>query len=823
MLADDPSNLFVPTLLFDLRDAVRGLRRDRAYTATVVVTLALAIGGATAVFSIVDGVLLKPLVYPQSHRLVTIQERWNEFRQLSAGMEVNEQHFEYWRARATTFESMAQYIVLPANLTGIGDAVQIPVGRVSGSFFEVLGVKASLGRALTAADEPSGRSEVAVISDACWRQRFGAEPAIAGRSILLDGRPRTIVGVLGPDFVLPTERLSRSAEAFVPIHMDAERVGWVGDHNNEAVGRLRDGIALEQARAELDVLQKQVSEIATNEAKERVSLTSVVTPLSDTVVGRSRRGLFLLLGAIGSVLLIACANLANLSLTRAVGRLRESAIRSAIGASRSRLVARSMVEQIVLSLSGGALGLAVAWMALRIFVRTAPIDLPRVNEVAIDSRVLAFAAAVSAFAGVAVSLLPAWRQSRLDLERQLRAGAQTTTSDRGGMRARGALLALQIALSLALLVVTGLLAASLVRVMNVERGFAAEHVLLVPVSLPANRYATEISMVAAYDRLLPAVRELPGVSSVSVLSAPPLSGSGQVNPIVPAGSTKPRSASPSANFRFVGPEFFQTMGIAVLRGRVFTDGERPPAHIMPALISDRTAQRLWPDQDPIGRQFSRGIPGEAGFEVVGIVADAKLTSLERTPPLMVYLPYWWRSRMTTQLLVKTAGDPAALMSAVRRAIGGIDPDIAIGAARPLEDLVDASTAGRRYQVQLFVAFGVVALFIAALGVYAVTAYGVSQRRRELNIRAALGARPAQVLGLVVRQGGGPIVAGLTGGVVGAIALGGVVSSLLFEVPSRDPRILAMVTLLVGAIAALATMTAARQGLLYEPAAALRED
>jgi predicted permease len=810
-------------MFFDVRDALRGLRRDRAYAAAVVLTLALTIGGSTAVFSIVDGVLLKPLGYPEAHRLVTIQEGWNELRLLSSGIEVNEQHFEYWRGRATTFESMAQYIVLPANLTGAGDATQIPVGRVSGSFFDVLRVQAARGRVLNPSDEPSGRPEVAVISDAGWRQRFASDPAIVGRSIVLDGKPRIIVGVLGPEFRLPTERLVSSGEAFVPIHMDAERVGWVGDHNNEAFGRLRDGVSLEQARAELDLLQRRVSEIATHEAKEPVSLTSVVRPLSETVVGRSRRGLLLLLGAIGAVLLIACANLANLSLTRATGRLRDAAIRSAIGASRSRLIVRAMVEQVALSLSGGAFGLAVAWAALRVFVRTAPIDLPRVNEVAIDGRVMAFAAAVSAIAGIAVSALPAWRQSRVDVERTLRAGALTTTSDRGGIRARGALLALQIALSLALLVVTGLLAGSLVRVMNVDRGFAAERVLLVPVSLPANRYPTEISLVAAYDRLLPTVRALPGVASASVISASPLSGSGQVNSVVPAGSTRPRSEQPSANYRFVGPEFFQTMGIAVLRGRTFTDAERPPAHMMPALISDRTAQRLWPDQDALGKQFSRAIPGEAGFEVVGIVADAKLTSLERTPPLMVYLPYWWRSRMTTQLVVKTAGDPAATMPAVRRAVSGVDEEIAIGNARPLEQLVGTSMAGRRYQVQLFVAFGVVALFIAALGVYAVTAYGVSQRRRELNIRAALGAQPGQVLGMVARQSGGPIVAGLAAGVIGAVGLSRVVASLLFEVQARDPRILAAITLMVGAIAALATFVAARQGLTYDPASALRED
>src|SRR5947208_3997604 len=386
-------------LAFDLRDVLRGLLRDRAYSLTVVFTLALTIGATTAVFSIVDGVLLKPLAYRESQQLVSVKEIWRQLRQRIASLEVNEQHFEYWRKRTQTFESMAQYIVLPANMTGVGDAAQISVGRASGSLFDVLRVQAALGRTFTPADEPSDRPEVAVITDAFWRQRFGSDPAVDGRAIGIDGKPRTIVGVLPADFRLPTERPS-IADAFVPIHMDASRVGWEGDHNDEAIGRLRAGVTPEQARAELDVLQMQVSDIATKEANEPVTLASIVTPLAETLVGKARRGLLLLLGAIAAVLLITCSNLANLSLTRAVGRLRDAGIRSALGASRARLVSRAAVEQLVLASAGGALGLAVAWSALQAFVRTAPIDLPRVNEVAIDARVLAFAAAISMLAGL---------------------------------------------------------------------------------------------------------------------------------------------------------------------------------------------------------------------------------------------------------------------------------------------------------------------------------------------------------------------------------------------------------------------------------------
>ncbi|HMF98407.1 MAG TPA: ABC transporter permease [Vicinamibacterales bacterium] len=810
------------SLSFDVRDAVRGLRRDRAYTLTVVVTLTLTIGATTAVFSIVDGVLLKPLAYRESQRLVSIRETWRQFADKIPTLAVNEKHFEYWRQHTRTFESMAQYIVLPANMTGAGDAAQVQVARVSGSLFDVLRVQAAIGRTLTPADEPSDRPEAAVVTDAAWRQRFSADRGVVGRSIVIDGRPRTIVGVLPADFSLPSQRLA-SAELFVPIHMDVSRTGWEGDHNNDAVGRLRAGATTEQAHAELDVLQTQVSQIATKEAGQPVTLASTLIPLTETVVGRARSGLLLLLGAIVAVLCIACSNLANLSLTRTVGRLRDAAIRSALGAGRSRLVARAVVEQLLLSAVAGTLGLAVAWAALLLFVRTAPIDLPRVSEVALDARVVAFAAGVSTLAGLVVAVLPAWRTARSDVEQSLRAGALWTTSDRGGMRTRGALLALQVALSLSLLVVTALLGASFMRLMNVDRGFAAERVLVVPLSLPAQRYEAEATRLAAYDRVIAALQALPGVQSATTLSAPPLSGSTQVNGLAPDGSTSPRSEHPAANYRFVGPDFFRTLGITIVRGRSFGAAEGRASGTMPALVSEGTARRIWPGEDAVGKRFSRGIPGEAGFEVVGIVADAKLTSLDQPPPLMVYLPYWWRTRNSPTLVIKTATGPSALMPQVRRAVREIDGDIAIGDARPLEQLVDGSIAARRYQAQLFMAFGGVALFIATLGVWAVTSYGVSRRRREMNIRVALGAQRSQVIRLVLGQVTVPIVAGLVAGTLAALSLGAVVASLLFDVRARDPIVLGSVVSLVAVVGVTTCALAASQGLRIDPASALREE
>jgi predicted permease len=811
----------VSAFLFDCRDALRGLRRDHFYSATVVATLALTIGAAAAVFSIVDGVLLKPLRYRDPGRLVILKEMWREASKQGVPFDVNERHFEYWREHARSFESMAQYMVLPANLTGAGEAAQIAVARTSGSLFDVLRVSAAAGRTLTPADESRDRAEVVVLSDRLLRERLNGDASIVGRSITLDGRPRLVVGVLPPDVRLPERgRLSVGVDAFVPLRVD---VGWVGEHNDDAIGRLRPGVSAEAARAELDVLQRQVSDVATKEAHEPVTLSSAVIPLTEAIVGRARRGLALLFGAIVAVLLIACSNLANLTLTRSSGRARETAIRSALGAGRSRLVSRALLEQGILALVGGTLGVWVAWAALAAFVRTAPLELPRVDEVTIDRRVVTFAAIVSMLSAFIVAAMPAWRTAAREVQASLRLSGTATTADRGGLRTRAVLLTLQVALSVMLLVVTGLLSASMVRLINVDRGFNSDHLLAIDVAFPASRYGEEAPRQAAYRRLIDAIHALPAVEHVTTTSMLPMAGSGSVNFIATEGSTRPRSEQPSANFRMVAPEFFHAMGIPILRGRAFTDTERDPGRPVPALMSEPTAARLWPGLDPLGRRFTRTLPGERSFEVVGVVADARTTSIEDRPPFMVYVPYWWRTRTATSLVVKTSADPASLLTAIRRAVHDVDPEIAIGQTRTVDQLVDRAMAGRRYQAQLFVAFGVVALAIATLGTYAVTSQGIVRRRREMNIRVALGAPVARVRAMILRESGRPLLLGTVAGIAGALGLSNIVASLLFEVRPRDPAVIAVVTTVVGLSGVLAALMAVRRGLSIDPAAALRDE
>lgn len=807
--------------IFDLRDTVRSLRRDRGFSLTVILTLAITIGATTAAFSIVNGILLKPLAYPEPERLVTLQEIWHEVSKDGSPFPVNARHFEHWRQNTRAFESMAQYITLPANLTTGGPAAQIAVTEASGSLFEVLREPPLLGRTLEPDDDRPGRADVVVIGAGLWRQRFGGSPDVIGTGIVIDGKSYTVVGVLSPGFRLPEgERLRADVDAVVPMRID---VGWLGDHNNAAIGRLADGATIDQARAEIDVLQRQAGEIVAAESGQNVTLTGVVRPLREAIVGRAQRSVLLLFGAIVGVLAIACSNLTNLALIRALGRARDVAIRSALGAGRGRLLTRALLEYMVLAVSGGALGLWIAYGALRVFVQTAPIDLPRVEDVTIDARVLGFAVLVTGLTGVLVSILPALHMWRRDPQAALRSGSAGAGQGPAGLRARTVLTAAQVALSVTLLTVTALLGTSLLRVLDIDYGFNAQGVLSVPVALPAARYEDDRSRIEVYGRILADVKTLPGVRAVSTTSLLPMRGEGQVNFVVAAGTIVPRAEQPSANFRFVAPEYFTALELPVQRGRMFTTEDRERGVLTPAVVSASLAARLWPGQDAIGKEFSRGLDGEAGFEVIGITDDARTTSLERTPPLMVYLPYWWRTRPTVSLLVRTASDPVSLAPVIRRAIERIDPEIAVGQAAPLQQAVEAATAGRRYQARLFVIFGAVSLLIATLGVYAVTAYSLSKRRREMNIRVALGAEVSDVVRLVMSQASAAIVPGVVAGVAGALAVGGAIASLLYDVQPRDPAVLAAVAVTVGAAAVVASLLAAKNGLSIDPAAALRNE
>jgi len=815
-------------LLFDVRDAVRGFRRDRLYAAAVVGTLALTLGASTAVFSIFDGVLLQPLAYREAQQLVSMREINVAEADRYPTLPVSPRHFEEWRNRATSFSAMVELNWRTANLTGAGDPAQIVVLRASGALFDVFGTHVAMGRALRADDERVDHPDVAVIADRLWRERLDRDPRVLGRSLTLGGKPYTVVGVLPAGYELPTfdvlsntGSLTSRLDAIVPMRLDLTKYDWMGEFNFPVIARLKDGVSLEQARAEMNVVQHAVAQIAERETHQPAALRADVTPLGESIVGRARLGLLLLLGAIGAVVLIACSNLANLSLTRTLGRTRDAAVRSALGAGRARLVRQVVLEQLLLALAGGALGVLFAREALNVFVRTAPIDLPRAGDVVIDARVLAVSAAVAIVAGLLVALMPAWRMGTGDVQSALRGGGHGST-DRGGFRTRATLLGLQVGLSVTLLVVTGLFVASFVHLLGIDPGFSADRVVTVEISPTSTRYPNVQARAALYDRILDRARGLPGVASLAWTSALPLTGETFVDAIqMPDGTTALSGHPQSANYRFVAPDYFRTLAMPIVAGRSFDDRDRSGA-APPAVISARAAGTLWPGRDPIGHQFSRGDPNQH-FIVVGVVADGHATRIDAPSPLMVYVPYWYNNEGRSVLVAHTTGDASAVVAELRQAVRAVDPEIAIADASPLQSVIDKSLEGRRYQMWLFIAFGAIALLIATVGVYATTAYGISRRRREMNIRVALGARVSEVFSLVLRQSATPVAVGLAAGCAGALAIGTVMASLLYEVRVSDPLVIAAVIALVGSVGLAASAIAAKQGLRINPAAALRED
>src|SRR3954447_9415002 len=811
----------------DLKFAIRGLRRDPLYAAAVVATLAVTLGASTAIFSIVNGVLLRPLPYREPDRLVSIREIVPQWTKQYPTLPANPRHFEEARNRATSFAAMAALDWRTTTMAGAGEPAQAAILRTSGTLFDVLQVPGAPGRPLDRGDEQPDHPRVTVISDALWGEQFSRSPAVLGRQLVLGGTDYTIVGVLPPRFDVPAfdvlgdaATLRSNFAAVVPFRLNLAGIGWMGTFNYPVIARLRGGATIDRARAELDVLQQDIVTIARRNTPDTTDLRGRITPLDDAIVGRTRLGLVLLLGAVAGVVLIACANLANLSLTRTLGRLRDAAVRSALGASRAGLVRAVVLEQIVLAGAGGTLGLVVAREALRIFVRTAPIDLPRVNDVVIDPRVIWFAAALTIAAGLAVALLPAWRIGRGDIQSMLRGGGHGTT-DRGGARARGVLLSLQVALSVTLLVVTGLFVVSFMRLVHIDPGFSTEQVVTVEIAPAAARYPDTSARAALYDRVGERARALPGITAVAWTSALPLTGETWVDGFTRLDDARPGAQKPNANYRFVGPDYFRALSMPILQGRSLDERDRR-ATLIPAVISARAAQRLWPGSNPIGKPFGRGSP-TAQFEVVGVVVDGHPTALDSDSPLMVYVPYWFNNEGRSVLVARTSGDAAAAIRELRAAVRTVDPDIAIGYAAPLHDLLDKAVEGRRYQASLFIAFGVIALLIATTGVYATTSYGVSRRRREMNIRVALGASVSGVFALVLRQTAVPLAAGIVAGFAGALAAGSVVAGLLFQVRPRDPVVAALAILLVGGAGVLAATIATRQSLRINPVEALREE
>ncbi|HEX6995701.1 MAG TPA: ABC transporter permease [Gammaproteobacteria bacterium] len=777
----------------DARQALRALRRDVGFTVGVLALLSLGIGANAAVFSIVDGILLEPLPYPEPERLFVVRELTPE--RSSDTRSVNGLHFHEWRRACDCFTgiALAEY-VQQLNLSAGGEPERVPTVRVTPNAFPVLGVSAQLGRTLVPGDEDAGESAPIVISDGLWRRRFGAAPDVIGRSIELDGVPSVIVGVLPKGFEHHWGREDSRVDVYRAWDAAPQDWwGWTNNYSYSALARLEEGMSADEALERLNAVQAAIADEHFRDTEWRaVSLEAVLIPLHEWVTGESRDGLLMLLAGVAAALLVACVNIANLMLARATERTREAGIRGALGASRTAIFRGSLIESGLLAGAGAAAGVVIAFVGVRLFTSLAGAGLPRAASVELDGSVLAAVVALAVGSTFAFGLLPALQMTRVDPQRALKTSGRsfTESSERAG--ARQALVSIEVALSTALLIVAGLLLTSFVRLGGVERGFNAENVLTAEIGLPFARYPDDDARLRFYQSLLERLDAEPRVVAAGVTSALPLSGTNWGSTALPLGANPPAEERPRIEYRFVSPGYLEAMGIPILAGRSLAPREYRD---YVAVISERTAMQVWGEPRPLGRRFHMGDPDEPTYEVVGIVPDVPSEDLAVEPAPIVYAPLAATPGIVfpiASVSVRTAGDPAAAAGLLREAVRSLDPGLAIGQLRTMSEIEASTLAERRFQLVLVVAFGAASLLIAALGTYAVLSYGVASREQELAVRLALGAPANAVRSLVLRQGLRPVLVGLAAGIAVAWLSGGLLSSLLYAVAPGDPAILATV-------------------------------
>jgi len=805
----------------DLRCAVRAMRRNPGFSTIAVATLALGIGANTAIFSVVDGILIRPLGYGDESRLVAIHEVVPKFSQFAPRVPVNALHFLEWRKRVQAFESLAMIGGMKLNLTGAGEPERLTAARVTPSLFPMLGARMQLGRGFLEEEDQPGRDDVVVLSNSLWRRRFASDPSILGHKVLLDGHPYQVVGVLSPLFHFP--KLSQlyamkvteeQPELWKPFAVKPDELEAIGDFNYACIARLRPGVSRKQALAQLDAVQAYLA----SQVPEKIELFAAMVPLQDQITSRSRSGLQLLLFAVGTVLLIGCVNIANLLLARATSRKVELAIRSALGAGVRQILQQMLAESFLLAAIGGSLGVLVAYTGLRLILARAPVDLPRLDEVHLDSRVLLFTLAISTFAGLLCGLLPAWRFARTQPLAVMRSGSRSTEGRATG-RLRSVLIGVEVGLSTLCLIAAGLLLRSFVNLFEADKGFATEHIVTVNLNLPDTRYPGQPERARFMKSLLDSVQALPGVSSAGVSNMLPLSGEGGNNLLSLEGTTVPFPERPLADVRGVNPEYFQTMNIPLLRGGIFSeaDGQRQLA-----LVSALAAERLWPGENPLGKRFRIGDPNGPLLDVSGVVGDVRGAALDKQPSMTVYVPYWQRRTWGgPALAVKTAVDPLSVSSSIRSAIRRIDSELPVPGFQTMDQVVDESVAQRRFQMNLILVFGLFAAVLASLGIYGVVSYSVALRTNEMGIRIAIGAGGADILKMILRQAMTPVAIGVAGGLFVALAVGRLLAGLLYGVTPWDTFTIASVILILGGVAALASFVPARRASRVDPVVALR--
>jgi putative ABC transport system permease protein len=799
----------------DLRVASRRLLAARGFTLVALLTLALGIGATTAIFSVVYGVLLKPLPFPRADRLVGMYQIWEGKRDV-----YSPPNFLDVESRVTTLESAGAYTEDGVTLTNAGDPIRLTVVGVTGHLFATLGVAPQLGRALTTTDNQPGHTDVVVISHTLWQSRFGADPAIIGRAITLDGKQTTVVGVMPAGFTTFS-----TAELWTPLeYTENFRVTSRGAWYLDAVARLKPGVTLEQAQAEVATIGKAL-ERQYPKMNEKVGMA--VHPLLDAIVGDSRSALLVLLASVGLVLLIACVNVANLLLVRAASREGELAVRVALGAGRARLMRELLTESLLLAVLGGAVGVALAIAGTDALVRFSPPDIPRIAGIAIDGHVAGFAIAATFLTGLLFGLVPALQVSRGAVADALRERGRSAMAGPRGRRLRSTLVIAELALAVLLLVGAGLLIRSFSNLVHVDPGFNTANALTFSLGLPGASYKDDVSRAAFHERMVQELAALPGVTRVGeVLSVPPTAGmSFNITFAVTGRPPLTPGQQPTLEIRVADAAYFDTMGIAIRRGRGFTAADRAGTPQV-LLLTESAVRRHFPTEDPLGKHITMGWRRDGHIvegDVVGVVADVKSFGLDREAPPQIYFPLAQVPTETMAFVVRTAVPPAALFSAIRAAVARVDPKLPVNKLETLEAHVDRTLAERRFYMLLLVLFAGVALALAAIGIFGVLSYLVSQRTREIGIRVALGAGRAAVLSMVVRQAAVLATIGASVGLAGAIGLSRYLRAMLFELSPTDAVTFVVVGPALVLVALLAAWVPARRAVRVDPIVALRND
>lgn len=809
----------------DIRQAARRLRHDRSFTLAAILILALGIGANTAVFSTVNSVLLRPITYYEPDRLFAVEEIIPQLVQLATRLPVNAWHYREWKNRCSCFEDVALADRQQFNLTGTGDPERVSAARVTTNFFSVLGVSTQAGRTFVPDEGKDGNDNVVVLSDALWRRRFGANASVVGQTVNLNGLPHIVVGILPPSFrhhlrLAMGVGAKDPVDVYKPWPIDKDQSGWVGDHNYAAVARLPRGKTPQQSLAELNVIQAEIAKRFTTSDGKSVQwdLLGSLIPLQDQVVEKGRSGLLMLLAAVGTVLLIACLNLGNLMLVRATLRARETAVRIALGAPRGRIFRGVLIESLLVAFCGAALGIGFAFAFVRLFVVFAPLGLPRADEVSMDWYALAFALALSIGSAVLFGVIPAVRLMGADPQESLRASGRSLTETKNKLRIRELLVAIEVGLSAALLIVAGLLITSFIRLGAVDRGFSAQNVLTAQISLPNTRYPSKEKRRQFYRELSSRLEARSGITAAGIISVLPLQGPAWTDIVTIEGDTKPLDQRPILPYRTVSPNYIHAMGIPLYGGRSIQETDYPRRV---AVVSQRAAEKIWRGENPIGKLFRRAVPTEPPFEVVGVVGDIRSEALEKEFDPSIYVSLWERAPETAAVAIRTNSDPRQAIGILRESVAALDPEVPIAQLQTMTQIENDSVAQRRFLTLLVVCFAAAALLLAALGTYSVIAYSVSGRTNEIGIRMALGAKPADVLTMVFRSGMWPVAIGLSAGIIGALGISRFISALLYSVSATDPITFVIVAGITLFAAFAACWVPARRAARTSPLQALR--